>query len=574
MPVEAFTVDTHVFAVNSRTPRLSPVLRGGAREIDGHAACKGPRTMIQTSRSKASTRHAIAKRPPARERLCAVVGGLALATVSCGAPEPDAADDPSAGLATSSDALYGLRFGTKLWPGGTVPVCWEIGSDTGTLEGDGSSTPIDGVTLKRQIRTAIENGWGHAANLRFTGWDTCPDTRADHNPGRIAVHWEVKGGINSETSIGYSSTQWTRSRINPTGGLPIEAIALHEFGHALGFNHEQERPDNWDSKGNPIHCALMDGTTKALRGGIYLTSTFDDQSIMSYCALSAGQTTLSAGDIAGVQYAYGRKMGMIVGPNNRCVEVPLTNGDFAVGTQLALRNCTPAANSQWQHTGNSQLYLLDTKFISKSYVDVRNNETGDHGIVQAFTLKTPAAANQQWAYDLAQVQGMGFQCVFASGPPANGVSLKLGSCVGADSKWTITPTAASTLPTTVTLRQGNFCWDVPNGTIQDGANIQLYGCHGGDSQKFSLASGGQIRFGAANGKCLDVRADNQQLQLYTCKPFTLDIGSFNQLFNLHTRIRGFGGKCLDIPNADASDGVGLQTYSCNGGANQTWDIFF
>jgi hypothetical protein len=80
----------------------------------------------------------------------------------------------------------------------------------------------------------------------------------------------------------------------------IEAIAAHEFGHALGFLHEQDRSDNPDTL-----CADQEGTGTSGALAIFLTD-YDPNSVMNYCNElwnNAGQ--LSAGDIQGLQEWYG-----------------------------------------------------------------------------------------------------------------------------------------------------------------------------------------------------------------------------------------------------------------------------
>ena len=108
----------------------------------------------------------------------------------------------------------------------------------------------------------------------------------------------------------------------------FKAVVVHEFGHALGFAHEQQRTDSTAS------CPLVkpDDESKTLPDGILLTSYYDADSIMNYCRGWDGTTPLgyqtgyrgadrlSPGDLAGAQEVYARRFPYWLAP---AVNVPL-----------------------------------------------------------------------------------------------------------------------------------------------------------------------------------------------------------------------------------------------------------
>lgn len=234
---------------------------------------------------------------------------LLLASAGCGPELAADADEPSA----AREALYQGPDAAK-WPGGLVPVCFTS-----------MGTSLEAAWLK----DALARSWSAWANVGFTYLDSCRGVLETSTTVRVAflavdhANWGSRG----RAAIGYAPNRWALlwycAPGNPTGCLPggpmaadyeesFRAVVVHEFGHILGFIHEQQRPDATPN------CPLqMDEQSVTIENGFYLSSRYDPDSIMNYCRGwdgarplpyqlgYRGADRLSHGDIEGVRAAYG-----------------------------------------------------------------------------------------------------------------------------------------------------------------------------------------------------------------------------------------------------------------------------
>ena len=86
-----------------------------------------------------------------------------------------------------------------------------------------------------------------------------------------------------------------RKCANPASG----SIAVHEFGHALGFAHEQNRPDT------PGECSAKHGQGQKKEKAL---TPYDPKSVMNYCNPDWNNNgELSQLDIKAAQKMYGQR---------------------------------------------------------------------------------------------------------------------------------------------------------------------------------------------------------------------------------------------------------------------------
>lgn len=182
----------------------------------------------------------------------------------------------------------GRAYVTNTWPKGqAIPVCFE-------------ELVAEDQRERELIRRAVVGSWGTVAAIEFTGFERCKDDDrglrvvfADEGPHTEGLGVQLDG-VKNGVVLNLSFKNWS-VLCQDQRDYCIEAIAVHEFGHAIGFAHEQNRPDA------PAWCQKEQGAD-----GDLVIGEFDLASIMNYCNPEwNGGGLLSAGDIQAAQTIYG-----------------------------------------------------------------------------------------------------------------------------------------------------------------------------------------------------------------------------------------------------------------------------
>ncbi len=235
------------------------------------------------------------------------ISSIALATTVLGCSD---GSDGSENVVRSSSNLY-VAADRELWSAdeGSIPVCWL----------NHWYWANEFPEEMEWVRDAIERSWGYYGNIRFSWGGEC--SAQDLCAVRIALDDTspgTSGGMgmdaicNADWNVRFNFwyEEFDREYCNAAVAGEqareecIRAHAIHEFGHILGFAHENNRPDT------PEWCEEHGGD------GTETFGAWDLNSAMNGCNPiweNAGRgLRLSSTDVAGLIKYYGANPKMTV----------------------------------------------------------------------------------------------------------------------------------------------------------------------------------------------------------------------------------------------------------------------
>lgn len=314
--------------------------------------------------------------------LAPLFGLAALGLGACSAADTDT------GSQSYNDELTQGVNQDGLWQTRTVAYCFErptlaqMPASVRSVVGSQADLDARFARRKQEFIDTINSTWQSVGALNIVPQDSCAGAvvvryNQDTPTGGFAGLGRYGGlgvGIQLDSESLGNGYQWGPNTY-------YTFVVAHEFGHTLGFRHEQDRDDS--------SCHVSQDFSGV---GIKITS-YDPSSIMNYC--DDQRPVLTELDKQGFRQAYsflgntGSIVHAVSKQSGKCMDV---NGwGTADGTNIQLWTCfgNGAQSYRLADAGGGSVYLVNPN--SSKCVDVSAASTADGANVQLWTCNGTAA---------------------------------------------------------------------------------------------------------------------------------------------------------------------------------------
>ena len=255
---------------------------------------------------------------------------------------------------------------------------------------------------------------------------------------------------------------------------------------------------------------------------------------------------------------------LITRHDDKCLDA--NNGGKHHGDNVQLHACNQGDSQNWTYDSHTDYIKLKATG--------RCLDTQSTGNAQLYGCN--GGDNQKWTYDTSNgtIKGEGGKCLdVKGGGDSNGTNIQVSDCHGnVNQTWTWKKSLNQPLASgryRIVSHGSSNCLDAHNGGHDDGDNVQLHPCNGGDNQKWTYDSGNES-IAASSGKCLDAhnggRDDRDNVQVHECNGGTHQEWTYNSHTD-HIKLKATD-KCLYV-----HDGSNIVVYGCDSDDDeQKWTL--